>query len=94
MLNDLYHNRTHYLVLFLGLFIGLLAFFGFNFLGLPEYRVEAVIGLCFFYFSWGLVHHWLQNDLHIRIVLEYLLVSIIACLLLLSVIWRAQGGIL
>jgi len=86
-----YKNRIHYLFLFAGLFIGL-AFF-FNFFGFPGLQVETVVGLCLYYFFWGIVHHWLKKDLHVKIVLEYFLVSVIACALLLSLIWRAQPAV-
>ncbi|PIS09500.1 hypothetical protein COT75_01185 [Candidatus Beckwithbacteria bacterium CG10_big_fil_rev_8_21_14_0_10_34_10] len=90
MLNELYKNRLHYLFLFTGLFLGLTFFFGlFN---LPSFKVGSIIGLCVFYFFWGIIHHWLEKDLHIKIVLEYLFVSLIALAILLSLIWRAQGG--
>jgi hypothetical protein len=80
-----YQTRNHYLFLFLGLALGL--FFFFNF---PDFRGEIVIALCSFYFLWGVIHHWLNKDLHIKIILEYLLVALIGCLILLSLIWRAH----
>lgn len=83
----IYRKRLHYLVLFAGLFLGLIAFFGL--FGLPDLRKEAVIALSVFYFCWGVVHHRLEQDLHIKIVVEYFLVATIACLILLSLIWRA-----
>lgn len=85
MIKDLYQNRVHYLVLFLGLGMGLIFLFS-----LPNYHPQAVIGLCSFYFFWGVFHHWRGKDLHIKIVLEYLLVALIGCIILLSVI--LQGG--
>jgi hypothetical protein len=87
MLNELYKNRSHYLVLFTGLFLGLGLFFGI--FGLPPMRIISITLLCIFYFFWGIIHHLLIGDLHIKIVLEYLLISVIACFLLLSLIWRA-----
>ena len=90
MPNELYKNRIHYLVLFVGLFLGLIFFFGL--FGLPIMQIEMVVGLCLFYFVWGIIHHWLNKDLHIKIVLEYFLVAAIACFILLSVILRARQG--
>lgn len=83
----IYKKRLHYLVLFGGLFLGLVAFF--SLFGLPNLRIQSVIALCVFYFCWGLTHHWLEKDLHIKIVLEYFLVAAIACFILVSLIWRA-----
>jgi len=84
VINKIYQNRTHYLILFAGLFLGLIFFFSF-----PSLKIGSVIGLCLFYFFWGVFHHWLEKDLHIKIILEYFLVALIACFILLSLIWRA-----
>ncbi len=83
MIKNLYQNRIHYFTLFLGLGLGLFLFFS-----LPDLKKETVIGLCAFYFLWGVFHHWQGNDLHIKIVLEYLLVASIGAVILLSLIWR------
>jgi len=85
MLKNLYQNKIHYLVLLLGLAMGLLFFFHF-----PYFKSETIVGLCFFYFVWGIIHHWRGKDLHIKIVLEYFLVALIACFILLSLIWRSH----
>ena len=87
MLRELYQNRLHYAFLFLGLGLGMIFFFS-----LAEFRIQSVVGLCSFYFIWGVIHHWLDKDLHFKIVLEYLLVALTGCVILLSVVWRAQGG--
>ena len=87
MVIKLYQNRLHYAFLFLGLGLGMIFFFS-----LQEFRFQVVLSLCFFYFIWGVVHHWLTKDLYFRIVLEYLLVALTGCVILLSVVWRAQGG--
>jgi len=80
------NKNTQYLILFLGLFFGVVSFFAF--FNLPHLRIPATIGFCLFYFLWGITHHWLIKDLHIRIVLEYFLISLFACLVLISVIIR------
>ena len=87
MLKQIIRTRVYYLVLFTGLFLGLVAFFGL--FGLPTLRQEAIIALCLFYFFWGIGHHLLEKDLHLKIALEYFLVSSIAGVILLSLIWRA-----
>jgi hypothetical protein len=78
---------VHYIALYIGLGIGLIFLFGF--LGLPKLPLQATIGLCLYYFVWGVVHHHFEDDLHIKIVLEYFLVAAIACLLLVTVVLRA-----
>lgn len=85
MNKQLYQTTVHYLILLIGLMIGLMILFSF-----PQLKVQAVIGLCVFYFLWGISHHLLEKDLHIKIVLEYLLVALIGAFILLSIIQRAQ----
>lgn len=87
MLNKILRNRIYYLTLFGGLVLGLITFFGI--FGMPQMRQESVIGLCIFYFIWGVTHHIVEKDLHIKIILEYLFVALVASALLLSLLWRA-----
>ena len=87
MVKKAYRIRIYYLILFNGLILGLIAFFGL--FGLPQLRKKSIAGLCLFYFLWGIVHHLWEKDLRLQIVVEYFLVASIACLLLLSLIWRA-----
>ncbi len=84
---DVQKHNLHYFILFFGLLLGAIAYFAF--IGLPFYRVAAVILTGVFYFFWGVIHHLLLKDLHIKIALEYLFVSIIGCGLLLSIILRS-----
>jgi len=38
----------------------------------------AYVGLAaFFYVLWGIVHHKTQHDLHIKVVIEYILMAIL-----------------
>lgn len=89
-MHKLNQNRNHYLVLFCGLLLGLVCLFSFS--GLTAIRTLVGISLCLFYFLWGVGHHYLNHDLHLKIILEYLLVSLLACFILLSLIWRMTGG--
>ena len=84
---DVQKHNLQYLILFSGLLLGAIAYFAF--IGLPFYRVAVVVIIGAFYFVWGIIHHLLLKDIHIKIVLEYLFVSIIGCGLLLSIILRS-----
>ena len=84
---DVKKHNLQYLILFSGLLLSAIAYFAF--VGLPFYRVAAVIITGIFYFFWGIIHHLLLKDLHIKIALEYLFVSAIGCGLLLSTILRS-----
>lgn len=86
LLQDLQKNKTHYLVLLFILFFGALAFFYFR--QFPQAQILSVFLTATFYVLWGIVHHYLQKDLHLRIILEYLAVAIFGFLIVWSVIIR------
>lgn len=41
------------------------------------------------YLSWGIVHHFIHEDLHLSVVIEYLLVSALGLIIILSIIFRS-----
>ncbi len=84
MIKEVWVNKIDYLVLVIGLLTGLTFFFGY--LGVPQIEKGAIIGFSVFYFLWGIVHHWHLDELHIKIVLEYLLISLFGAVILLSLI--------
>ena len=87
LLKDCKKHHLQYLVLLSGLSLGLFGFF--SFVGLPFWRLASVLFLGLFYFLWGMAHHLLAHDWHIKIALEYLLISVIGCGLLLSIVLRS-----
>ena len=80
-------HLSHYLTLSIILLVGLGAFFIFRFY--PSYQVAIVVLTGFSYVLWGLIHHWLCGDLHLKVILEYILVALLASLLVSSLIFRA-----
>ena len=86
LVKDISKHHFHYLILMLGLSVGFFGFFIFN--GVRFWQILISVYLSLFYFSWGVLHHILEHDWHLKILLEYLLVSIIGCMLLLSLIFR------
>ncbi|MBI4028826.1 MAG: hypothetical protein HY376_00445 [Candidatus Blackburnbacteria bacterium] len=53
----------------------------------PTFRTAIVISLGVSFVIWGVVHHWLHEGLHIRLVLEYLGVAAFGTVILLALIW-------
>lgn len=78
---------SHYLFLVSGLALGLFGFFGF--IGHPALRITVAIALGLYYFGWGVIHHSIDGSLHRSIVLEYLLMSALATVVLISLVIRA-----
>jgi len=87
LLKDIKKHYWQYFILLVGVFSGISAFF--LLAGMPNLRIISVVLLGLFYFLWGTGHHLSNKDWHLRVSLEYLLVAIIACGLLLSLILRS-----
>ena len=78
--------HSDYFVLAIGLSIGTIAYFWA--MSQPDLQAGAVIATGMFYILWGTIHHAREGDFHIKILLEYTLISVLAMSLLLSLIIR------
>lgn len=81
------HAITHYFAL-----IGLLVFALIGMIAFPyERNFQAAIALsvCIAYFVWGIVHHASHQNLHAIVILEYLSISLLGLVILLSIIFRS-----
>jgi len=79
--------NSDYIILIAGLIIGVLGYGIFS--ASQSVEIILIISLGGFYFLWGIWHHFREGDLHLKIVLEYLLIAVLAVVLLLSLIMRA-----
>lgn len=70
----------HFVVLALLLAAGAGAFFLVS--GSDSMQLFVGIITAIAYVTWGLLHHALQNDLHPKVVIEYVLVGVISVVLL------------
>ena len=77
----------HYLVLLVILDLAVAAFFLFSFN--KTYQAAVVVSMGILYVAWGIIHHWLSEDFHLRAILEYVLIAILANLVILSLLFRA-----
>lgn len=75
----------HYIVLLLILSGAVAAFYYAS----PNVTFQFLIGLfaSLAYIIWGAVYHFLKKDLHMRVMVEYVLISAIAMVLLATVFW-------
>lgn len=86
MFEDIHHHLFHYLALFIILLGGLLVFFSFS------YRTDAqwlvAISMAILYVIWAIGHHLIiDKHLHFRIVIEYILISLIGLLLVRAILF-------
>jgi hypothetical protein len=79
-----YNQIINISILFIILGIGLYAFF--NLQGNHEAQLLIGIIISIAYILWGLIHHWITGDLHRKVVIEYVLISTIAVMMLLIIL--------
>jgi hypothetical protein len=83
MIEEIKTHSWHYLILVVLLLTGVVAFLAF-----PERDIKFEVGflMAITYAIWGIFHHLLEDNLNIRVVIEYILVGILAIALLEGVI--------
>lgn len=86
ILHDVTRHMPHWASL-IGIIVA--AFLGFLFFAYDQVFQSAIMvsaGVAFV--IWGIVHHWLHEDLHPKVVLEYIATALVGTIILLSLIWR------
>ena len=73
----------------LGVVLGLSLFGLYFFRGQIDKQIIITILLGVSYVVWGIVHHKEHHDLHLKIIIEYLLVAVMAVILFGSLLLRA-----
>lgn len=84
---DIKEHFSHYSVLVFILLFGILSFFYFQ--RYAQAQIFSILLTSTFYVIWGIIHHYLEKDLHPRIILEYLAVALLGFLVIWSIINRA-----
>lgn len=51
-------------------------------------QVSVASAVAVSYVSWGIIHHWLHEDLYPEVIIEYILVAILGLVAVLSLIFR------
>ncbi len=87
MIKDINKHLLHYLFLIAILSLGFSSFLFVSYDRSLQLMISILI--CVSYFLWGMIHHFLKDDLHLKIVVEYLLISALVFLILFSIIGRA-----
>ena len=84
---DIREHFDHYLALLFILGFGIASFVFFQ--RTPQMQIVSAFLTTSFYVLWGIVHHYIEKDLHIRVVVEYMTVALLGFLILWSIIYRA-----
>ena len=72
-MNILRKDFLYYLLLFVVLLSGFILFLFFA--TDPQFQMITVILTSFFYVGFALLHHYLKNDLSVKVVIEYVLIA-------------------
>jgi hypothetical protein len=77
-------HLPHYLILFGILLAGFfgLALFGYD----RNFQVAVAFATAASYVAWGISHHYLHDDLHFEVVVEYAIVAALGLVILFSLI--------
>lgn len=52
------------------------------------FQIAVSIATACAYVTWGIVHHWLHRDLHLSVVIEYIVVATLGLVIVYSLIIR------
>lgn len=79
-------HLPHYISL-IGIFIA--GFLGFYFFAYDRtFQTGIALALSVSYISWGIIHHAMHKDICLEIILEYITVSVLGLVMILSLIYR------
>ena len=68
----------HFFILLSLMLIGLWGVIWFSFD--PLFQLLILWAMAISYLAWGLTHHWIHDDLHPKIILEYFLITALGIL--------------
>lgn len=86
-MKNISHHLPHYLTLFGILGAGILAFLLFSYDKIFQFGVSIALSAA--YVAWGVVHHYMHRDLHLAVVVEYLVVAILGLVIVFSLLFRS-----
>lgn len=76
----------HYFILLLILLVGFFGFWFFRYF--RQMQLLAVLFTCIAYVFWGVIHHYFEGNLHEKIIIEYISVSVLGFMIFWFLLWR------
>ena len=86
LFSNIKSHWSHYVALLAILAFGIFSFWFFR--RTPQAQVFSAFLTASFYVAWGTIHHYLEGDLHLRVILEYVAVALLGFLILFSAVNR------
>ncbi len=78
-------HLSHYFSLITIFAAGIIGFYAF--LYDRSFQLSVLIALALSYISWGIIHHTIHKDICLAIVMEYVVVSILGLVLILTLLF-------
>jgi hypothetical protein len=80
-------HLQHYLPLLGILLVGIVGFrlFWYD----KNFQIAIVIGVAAGYLTWGIIHHHIHKDLYLSVLLEYVAISLLGAVIILSLVLTA-----
>ncbi len=86
-MRDLVRNTKHYTPLLLLFIVGLICMLLFKYDRV--FQIATAFALSASYLTWGIIHHKIHDDYDMFVFLEYLAVSILGLVIVLSLLYRS-----
>ncbi len=80
-------HAQHYFPLIGILVAGALGFFLFTYD--RAFQVILLVAVAASYVAWGIIHHKMHNDLHLSVVVEYVVIATLGLVIVFSLLFRA-----
>jgi hypothetical protein len=84
---DFSRHPLHYFTLLCTQLVGLWGIFWFSYNPLMQMSIIVAMAICFI--AWGVVHHQEHRDLHIKVIMDYILYALLAVLIMGSLVLRS-----
>jgi EamA domain-containing membrane protein RarD len=87
MIKKTARHIQHYIPLISIFLAGILGFVYFSYD--KVFQVIIALAVAVSYVAWGLIHHYIHDDLHFSVVVEYASIAILGLIIIFSLVFRA-----
>lgn len=86
MIEDAKNHLLHYAILITILVVGFgsIVLFSSN----KQIQLSLAVITAISYVLWGITHHYMEDDMSVKVVVEYILIAMLSILILFSVLMR------
>lgn len=86
MFEDIKTHIMHYAILATILIIGFGSILIFS--SGKQIQLFLIVATTILYAFWGIIHHYMEDELNLKIVIEYILIALLIAIILLTILLR------